>query len=105
MTNLQRYAPRGANLRDVDRWVRSIWPRQAPPSALPGVLASLALVLAGAAVALAFAPMTGSEMRTTTRKRLAALRRQASDFAANHDPRGHNGRGSQSQSSRREAAS
>jgi len=105
MANLQRYAPRGVRRHDLDRWLRSIWPRRAEPSALPGVLASLALVLAGAAVALALTPMNGAEMRAMARKRLTALRRQTSDLVASYDPRAHNARGRESQSSRREATS
>jgi hypothetical protein len=103
MTNLQRYTPRGVSRRDVDRWLRSVWPRSAPPSRMPGALASLGLLLLGAGVALCLAPMNGTELRSATRKRWNAVRRQASDFAASHDPRAHNGRSKEASTPRREA--
>ncbi|HTO09573.1 MAG TPA: hypothetical protein VMR86_21160 [Myxococcota bacterium] len=97
MNSLQRKTPRTRALEDMERWVRSVMPRRAPASSpVPRILAGLALALAGAAAALLFAPKNGRDMRALARKRLASLRRQASDFAESHDlylRRAHNGRG------------
>jgi hypothetical protein len=100
MNQLRRISPPPKTVRDVQRWVLSMLPRREPPSAMPGVLAGLGLVILGAAAALLLSPRTGSELRGLARKQIGDLRRRASDFAESHDltlRRGHNGRGSQSQ--------
>jgi hypothetical protein len=109
MSNLQRYAPRQRTMRDVERWVRAVLPRNPPPSSpLPRVLGAIALVLAGAAAALLLTPKNGVEMRTMARKRLQKLQKTATEFAASHDPRAMRGNGrageSQGERSRRSEA-
>lgn len=99
MSNLQRYAPRRRTMRDAERWLRAVLPRNPPPSSpVPRVLGAIALLLAGAAAALLLTPKNGVEMRTIARKRIQKLQKQATEFAASHDPRTMRGNGHASQS-------
>jgi hypothetical protein len=75
-------AARSAALRgDAERVLRSILARPQRRSALPHVLAALALAAAGAVAALLLAPHSGAENRAMARRGLGQLRRRTRSLA------------------------
>ncbi|HTO69437.1 MAG TPA: hypothetical protein VMR31_06210 [Myxococcota bacterium] len=75
-------AARSAALRtDAERLIRAILPRPQQQTALPRILAALALATAGAVAALLLTPKTGAETRAIARRRFAGLRRRTNAFA------------------------
>jgi len=72
-------ANRSAGLRaELERAIRGMLPsRQRPSSALPRILAAMALAAAGALAALCLAPRSGAATRALARRRLDGLQRRA----------------------------